>query len=196
MMEKLLMETSFSKHRNPVSHKELYCSPWMFWKIYKNKSSSGPNIRWTGKESQARQKQYILYISPVVWRKSLEKVGLGKMMCLGSGAGADISVPTLLTARSGCHACTDCQAAGQLPPRCRQLPWLSHITDTELSSAPSSQQSPVLRFYFVEPGRSAPHLTSTNTKYLSFNVPWKQSEKNGDTIVLPTDLINCKISWP
>ena len=50
----------------------------------------------------------------------------------------------------------------KLRPSCRQaaapLPsWLSHITDTELSSAPSSQQSPVLRFYFVEqPGPAPP----------------------------------------
>ena len=84
MMEKLLMETSFSKHRNPVSRKELHCPPWMLWKIYKNKSSSGPNISRAREKSQARQKQYILYISFVVGRKSLEKVGLGKMMCLGS----------------------------------------------------------------------------------------------------------------
>ena len=91
MMEKLLMETSFSKHRNPVSRKELYCAPWMFWKIYKNKSSSGPNLRWTGRERQAGQKQFILYISFVVGRKSLEKVGLGKMMYLGRGW--DLSSP-------------------------------------------------------------------------------------------------------
>ena len=66
MMEKLLMESSFSKHRNPVRHKELYSPAWMRWKIYKNKSSSEPrpsrHISWTGKEART-----IYPISALVW---------------------------------------------------------------------------------------------------------------------------------
>ena len=65
MMEKLLMESSFSKHRNPVSHKELYSPAWMFWKIYKNKSSSGgpnqpqPTRQLDGEEGAGQAKKTI-----------------------------------------------------------------------------------------------------------------------------------------